>query len=61
MDCFNVNQIFGDQVDLVKIYTPVGSDAIKLLLPSLRRKCVASRYDQAPKHVFHRFAFGDKI
>ena len=44
-------------IDLINI--PEDFDKIKLLLPTLGSKCVASRYDQSPKHVFEHFAFGN--
>ena len=42
------------------IYIPKDLDNIKLLLPRLGCKYVASRYDQSSKHVFQPFAFGNK-
>ena len=41
-------------------YIPEDLDDIKPLLPSLASKCVASRYEQAPKRVFQPLAFGNK-
>ena len=51
MDCLKVTQIFGDG-DLRLKNIPEDLDNIKPLLPSLATKCVASKYEQAPKHVF---------
>ena len=38
-------------------YTPGDLDDIKPLLPSLASRYVASRYEQAPEHVFQPLAF----
>ena len=41
-------------------YIPEDLDDIKPVLPSIANKCVASRYEQAPKYVFQPLAFGNK-
>ena len=41
-------------------YTPEDWDNIKPLLPGLASRYVASRYEQAPEHVFQPLAFGNK-
>ena len=45
---------------IVLKYTPEDLDDIKPILPSLASKYVASRYEQAPEHVFQPLAFGYK-
>ena len=56
-----MNQIFGNEVDrLNNNIHPEDLDEIKLLLPSLGSKRMASSYDKAQKHVFPTLAFGNK-
>ena len=45
---------------IVLKYTPEVLDDIKPLLPSLASRYVASRYEQAPEHVFQPLDFGNK-
>ena len=42
---------------IVLKYSPEDLDDIKPLLPSFASKYVASRYEQAPEHVFQPLAF----
>ena len=60
MGCFKVHQLFEHKRYSLKINTPEDLDNIKLLLLSLASRYVASRYEQAPEHVFQPLSVGNK-